>query len=96
MAAVFPADGSTSYVRGIARCDTSGVAIDVGNGVTYYMPNEWVDRSILVDEDARAAAPPEFGALLTGVRCVLPVPPPGENFAMARTPNWKATLKPDR
>ncbi|SRR5579872_3044090 len=97
LAAIFTSEPSVSYARGVARRQGTDVVIECENGSTYRVEAGWAGATAMrVDEQVRAAAPAHLSGLLVGVRYLVAVPPPGEDFAMARTPGWRAQLRPKR
>jgi hypothetical protein len=95
LAAVFGADATLSHVRGLARCVEGEVVIEAEDGNTYRVDLSWAERSFPVDEQVRDEAPAHLRALLVGARYVVAVPPRDADFAIARTPGWKARLTRD-
>lgn len=96
LAAVFGVDASLSHVRGVARCEEAEVVIEAEDGGIYRVDRSWAEsRSMPVDEQVRAAAPAALAALLVGVRYLIAVPPRDADFAIARTPGWKARFERD-
>ena len=93
LAAIFGANATLSHVRGVARYVEREVVIEAEDGTMYHVDCGWAERhSLPVDEHVRAEAPAHLSKLLVGVRYVVAVPPPNGDFAIARTPGWKARL----
>lgn len=95
LAAVFGADATLSHVRGLARCLDGDVVIEAEDGNTYRVDRGWAEHSVPVDEQVHDEAPAHLTALLAGVRYLVVVPPRDADFAIARTPGWKARLTSD-
>lgn len=95
LAAVFGAGATLSHVRGIARYVGGEVVIDAEDGNTYRVERGWAEHCLPVDEQVRAEAPAHLASLLVGVRYLVAVSPRDADFAIARTPGWKARLRRD-
>jgi len=93
VAAIFGADASVHYVRGVVQCKETEALIKGDDGAIYTIPIDVATSAGRVDASVRAAAPKPLAALLLDASYVIRVPPTDGNWALARTPGWKARLK---
>lgn len=92
LAAVLGSDASVEYVRGVAQCEATEVLVHGEDGSTYKVPNGLASSALRVDDAVRAAAPETYAPMLVGVAYMVLVPTVDGDWAIARTPGWKAHL----